>query len=753
MHDAYPAVADLVMVGGGHAHALALARWTMRPAPGVRVTLVTPTPRAGYSGMLPGRIAGLYKHDEVMADLAPLAAAAGARIILAEAVGVDRRLKRVRLAGRPDIAYDALSLNVGCHTPLLPVLAGAEAPPQALAVKPLDPFLEGLDAFAAKPESAEAAVVVVGGGVGGCELALALRRRLGPGASLTLVERGAAVGRELPNKPRAALEAALRQADVRIETDAAAEGLADGALALLDGRRLAAELVISCAGAVPPPLLAQTGLARDDRGFIRVGPTLQSISDPAVFACGDAAALEPEAAPKAGVYSVRQGPILCENLARRLQGRPLRRYRPQQDFLRLISLGDARALAARRLAPRLLGASAPVFSGRGAALWRLKDRIDRAFMDKLKPRPPKPAPALAPPAAAQGLSAELARDPLCGACGAKVGFGALDGAMAALSPAARRMLPEGMGDDAALLTLAPGAAPGLVSIDQLRGFTEDYFLLARIAVFHAFGDIWASGAEPAGALMAVTLGPQSAALQEEALRQALEGAASACAEADAPLLGGHSAAGAETSVTVAAAGRLMSGGRAIPQGGARAGDALILTKPLGVGAILAAHMRAQAPGPALAAALAAMNRPIASEAAVLARAGAGAMTDVTGFGLLGHLRRLAAASGVDAELLLSAAPMLPGAEALAAAGVQSSLAPANRAALFGALSGGGTDDPREALLYDPQTAGGLLAALPAEAAASAIEDLESAGIDARIIGRLIEPRQGGGAIALDAAPL
>ncbi|OZA10087.1 MAG: selenide, water dikinase SelD [Rhodobacterales bacterium 17-64-5] len=168
----------------------------------------------------------------------------------------------------------------------------------------------------------------------------------------------------------------------------------------------------------------------------------------------------------------------------------------------------------------------------------------------------------------------------------------------------------------------------------------------------------------------------------------------------------------------------------ITKGGAKPGDKLILTKPVGSGTIMAAEMAmAETPGlvlgEAVASALRQMSQPNGPAAAILAPH-ADAMTDVTGFGLAGHLLEILDASNTAATLYAAAIPTLAGALALAAAGQASSLAPANRAATISRISG--PETPLKALLYDPQTAGGLLAAVPAEIAETLLKAIPGAAI-------------------------
>ncbi len=252
-----------------------------------------------------------------------------------------------------------------------------------------------------------------------------------------------------------------------------------------------------------------------------------------------------------------------------------------------------------------------------------------------------------------------------------------------------------------------------MSVDQFRAFTEDGWLLGRVATLHAFGDVLAMGGAPEAALLAVQLPAMSEPLSERTLGDVMLGAESALDAIGAVLVGGHSAEGSESVVGVTALGRLAEGG-AIGLDGARPGDALWLTRPLGSGALLAGAMRRRAKGRDLAALYESLATPQSAEAAALRGAGARAMTDVTGFGLAGHLLGLLEASRLGAEIDLGALPAYAGAVDLLAEGVRSSIDPANRRAAAPQVSAPDAD-PRAGLLYDPQTAGGLLAALPAGA--------------------------------------
>jgi selenide,water dikinase len=279
--------------------------------------------------------------------------------------------------------------------------------------------------------------------------------------------------------------------------------------------------------------------------------------------------------------------------------------------------------------------------------------------------------------------------------------------------------------------LVCGELRQVIANDHLRAFSEDPWIVARIAAVHALGDVWAMGAAPQAMLASITLPRLSTRLQARWIDEIMTAAAEVAADAGAEIVGGHTSQGAELTIGFTVTGLAD---RVLTKAGARPGDVLVLTKPLGSGVILAAEMAGKAPGAAVAGAWASMMRPLATEAAILAPV-AQAMTDVTGFGLAGHLGEMLAASNVGARIDLSALPVLPGALDLLQAGERSTLHAANRAA---ALPEGLPEGPRAELMFDPQTAGGLLAALPADRVEAVQADCQRAGVTATVIGRIVE---------------
>ena len=724
MHSPLPLTRDLVLIGGGHTHALVLRRWGMVPLPGARLTLINPGPTAAYTGMLPGHVAGHYTRDELDIDLVRLARFAGARLILGAADGIDRAAKTVSVPGRPPVRYDILSIDIGITSdaPQIPGFLD-----HGVAAKPLDRFADHWASFCAEVARGERPpeVAVIGGGVGGVELALAMQHRLaglGSAPQVAVADAGRALSDVAP-RTRVTLLRRLARAGVALyEHDPAAEIGADE-LRLASGRAVPAALTVSVAGARAHRWLSRIGLAHRN-GFLTVDPQLRSVSDPAIYAVGDCAHLGFAPRPKAGVYAVRAAPTLFHNLRADLAGGARRRFGPQSGYLKLVSFGAKRAVADRS-----------GFSIAGPWVWSWKDRIDRAFMDKLTSLPAMRPPPLPFPRA-KGAGAARGSQPLCAGCGAKMGGTALATALARLPAPERHDVASRPGDDAAILRHGDGWQ--VLTTDHLRAFTEDPALFARIAAVHALGDIWAMGAAPQAATATVILPRMAPPLAEATLAELLHPAAEVFRAEGAELVGGHTTFGDELTLGLSITGLRDTAPIALE--GAVPGDALILTKPIGSGTILAGEMQLRAAGRDVAACHAAMAAPQGGLARLMTRH-AHAMTDVTGFGLAGHLMNICLASAVGARLSVEAIPVFPGAEALAAAGVHSTLSPDNRAAVADLIHGVG-DTPRERLLFDPQTSGGLLAAVPGAEADALLAALQEAGATAARIGSLVDAPPG-----------
>jgi selenide,water dikinase len=711
MRQREPIERDLVLVGGGHAHVHVLKSFGMRPMPGVRVTLVSRDVETPYSGMLPGYVAGHYSLEECHIDLGRLARFAGARLIRDEAVGLDRTGQAVLCGAHPPIRYDTLSIDIG-STPRAEV-PGAEE--NTIAVKPIDRFAARWEALLVRArEMPRLRLAVGGGGAGGVELALSAQHRLAPltgeGLVITLVTREAL----LPShnaRVRRFFEGILAEHRIEALTGREIVRVEPGVLIGPDGQRIEFDEALWVTEAGVAPWLPETGLPLTPDGFIAVDNKLRSAGDPRIFAAGDVAAMIGHPREKAGVYAVRQGPPLAGNLRRALAGRRLRRAVPQRRALALIGTGDGQAVASRG-----------PFAAHGPRLWQLKDWIDRRWMRRYTELPE--------------MLPEPGEEPMrCGGCAAKVPAAVLDRVMRQLQPAANSTVMIGLDspDDAALVSF-PGAPPLLQSVDFFRAMVDDPYLFGRIAATHALADIYAMGGNPESALAIATLPPARPAIVEHDLFHMLRGGLDVLEPAGAVLVGGHSAEGAELALGFAVTGRPRPG-KLLRKAGLRPGDRLVLTKPLGTGVILAGAARGLVASRLVEEVIATMLQSAAPAASCLLNCRATACTDVTGFGLLGHLLEMLRASGVDGVLDPETIPVLEGALPLLARGITSSLHSQNISALS-ALDPGAKTHELAPLLIDPQTAGGLLAGVPADRAVECLAELRGCGYRAALIGKV-----------------
>ena len=838
---------DLVLVGGGHSHAHVLKMFGMHPEPGVQLTLITRDVDTPYSGMLPGYVAGAYTWRDAHIDLAKLASFANARLVHAEACGLDTERKQVLLTGRPPISYDVLSIDIGSapkpvsfrtdgehkaatrsqpaseegaisgvlavvgavagvgvaavdvaaaavdaatkiatESPIgvhmtsgVRRLSGGRMPPPSpgslarpassarpvsaiTPVKPIDGFCRRWDDILARvlalPAGSVARIVVVGGGAGGVELTLSMQARLSrelarvgrdPSSqlSVTLVGRSAEL---MPQHSRG-----VRAIFSRIFADRGLTALLGTTIAYAtptelhttDGRAIPYDEAIWCTQGGAQDWLRSTSLALDAGGFIAVHPTLESTNTPDVFACGDVAAVLEHPRPKAGVFAVRQGPPLTDNLRHRLRGEPTLPFTPQSTFLGLIGAGDGQCVASRgRMALE------------GRWLWNLKDWIDRTWMhgyqDGLRgtmgggsmggDMASEPPSKVAMAAGSEALEKLAHASMRCGGCGAKVGVSVLSRVMERLREGNHLppdppdvLLGLDAPDDCAVL--APSKLASVHTVDFFRSLIDDPYTFGRVAANHALSDCHAMNAAPTGALAVAVVPYGLDSKVEEVLFQMMAGAARALSEAGAALLGGHSCEGQDLSLGFCVTGHVPARTE-LRKAGLAAGQTLLLTKPLGTGTLFAAHMRGAAQGRWMAAATNSMLSSNAEAARVLAAHGARACTDVTGFGLLGHLFELASASQARVRVRMGAVPLLPGAAETVASGIFSSLQPANlRLKRAVSNEAQALQHPAYPLLFDPQTAGGLLAAVPAGQAEACLDELRAAGYpEAAAIGEVVE---------------
>ncbi len=689
-----PIFKQLVFVGGGHSHALALRQWAMQPLPGVGISLISPQIMTPYSGMLPGLLAGHYQFEQTHIDLQKLALWAGIRYIRDSVIDIDPVNHIIHLQNHAPVEFDVCSVDIG-STPNQTIPGAAEF---TTPVKPINRFYHRWQQIRQRARQGQIhSIAVVGGGAGSVEVILAMAYRLNLSAShpvsfhlVTAADRVLANYHPLVRKR---VDRQLEKYAVQVHSRFKVSKVSEKTLYGNDNDAIDADEIIWCTQAAGADWLKSTPLDCDASGFIAIRPTLQSRSFDHVFAAGDIATLIDKPHPKAGVYAVRQAPVLFHNLRALLLKQPLKHYRPQSDFLSLLALGEKTAVGCKYF-----------FGFHGDWVWRWKDSIDRKFMAQFQQLPELDMPAdfSAPDSLIEpeDKSEPHQMDNRCRGCGGKIG-----------APLLQNVLSTVCGDYApkdAVQINTEGQAI-YQSVDLISSPVSDPWLFGRIAVNHALSDLYAMNLKPDSAQVMLTLPYAGEKIQQRELKSLLQGVSEQLEQQQCRLLGGHSAEAREMSVGLAVNG--------LPQApmfnkkGLQAGDKLVLSKPLGIGVILAAAMQNRVAGESYQQAIDIMLQSNQTAAMLLANLGVKACTDVTGFGLYGHLLEMCLASACRARIFLDKLPLIANVEQLAAQNIHSSLYRQNLK-LASPPSVWPADimkNPLFSILFDPQTSGGLLA--------------------------------------------
>lgn len=754
-----PIVKDLVLIGGGHSHAIVLRMFGMKPLPGVRITLITQASDTPYSGMLPGHVAGFYSHDECHIDLRSLAQFAQAQLYIDRVIGLDLTNKKVFCANRPEVAFDLLSIDIG-STPAKTSVPGAAE--YTIPAKPVSQLLtqwnqlcRDVASYVFTASQQPIRLGIVGGGAGGVELTLAMQSHLHQifkaaqqpmkNLEIHLFHSRPELMPNYSSWVRHRFQEILTQRGIQLHLQETVSEIHQNSsptpllVKCESGLKVECDRIFWVTQASAPEWLKAAGLATDTKGFIQVNDTLQSVSHPDIFAAGDIATIVNHPRPKAGVFAVRQGKPLFNNLRRTLLGKQLKPYKPQKKYLSLIGTGDKKAIA-----------SWGEFGfGSSSVLWRKKDAIDRQFMDRFKNLPEmRQEEGLSASSPDLGVNEKSRLSPSamrCAGCGSKVGSTVLARVLYRIKqeqPSDDRTKDIVIGldapDDAAVVQVPAGQLI-VHTIDYFRSLINDPFIFGQISANHCLSDIFAMGATSQTALAIATIPYALETKVEETLYQLLSGAVKVLNIAQTPLVGGHTTEGSELGFGLSCNG-LAHPDKLLRKGGLQPGQVLILTKALGTGTLFAADMRRRAKGRWIDSAVESMLLSNQAAATCLVQHRATACTDITGFGLIGHLiEMIQASSNVAVELKLETIPVLEGAQETLQQGIFSSLQPENlQVARYISNVEQVSDRSNYHLLFDPQTSGGLLAAIPAEQANACLDSLQALGyLNSSLIGRVM----------------
>jgi pyridine nucleotide-disulfide oxidoreductase family protein len=366
-----PGLKHLVLLGAGHSHVHVLQSLAQSRPANLSITVVAPSPRQLFAGMVPGFVAGHYTLDQCVIPLERLLSRCGARYIQSSGIAIDADKQTVLLANGETVAYDWLSLNTG------PVMDREKIEEQmpgarehALFVRPIEAFGQLWPQVAEMGQGRAIHLAVVGAGAAGLELAMAAAHALQdplypPGSRVTLVTGGPTPAPNYPAGAQLRVQQALQRLRITVLADACV-GVGLGEIMLASGSRLACDAPLLAVGSQAPVWLAGSSLSLDIAGFLAVNRFQQSTSHPQVFAAGDVARRVDVPHPRSGMYAARAGASLLANLRAALQAQALQAFPPPKRTLNLLSCGGQHAIA-----------EWGGFSVEGRWVWRWKDRIDR----------------------------------------------------------------------------------------------------------------------------------------------------------------------------------------------------------------------------------------------------------------------------------------------------------------------------------------------------------------------------------------
>ena len=677
-------------MGAGHAHVEILRRWGMAAPSDVQLTLISPDSETLYSGMLPGLISKQYKKSEIVLDAHYLAKNAGAIFMRDSVLGIDPEKQQLKLLTRPALSYDFVSFDIGSKAKSGNLDLNSR---KIIATRPFKQLHEKLQFWDAEVAAGKRQhIACVGAGAAGFELALALRARYkGALCFITLIDAS--------HKLSTLQKKILTKHGIEIISGAHMESAKESGsgqirINLSGGEQLPADKLLWAAGPEAQSLFANLG---DQQGFLLVNKFLQSEKYSNIFGAGDC--ISHKSYPwidRAGVYAVREAPVLFHNLlAQVTSNKKLRAFVPQKKYLRLLNTSSGSAILDRW----------PFYFSAKMA-WKLKDRIDRNFMKKYQP----------------DLNAKPMLEPECGGCGGKVSSESLCNVLESINPNHQKN-----SDDVAIVDIAGGQLA--VTVDQFKDFGVDPYLLGKIAAVGATSDLYAKGIEPQYALSLVGMPKFSSKLTETFLNQWMAGANAVFQPENIAVVGGQT--NESTDWTAGFSLIAAKKERFWKKGPPAIGDDLILTKPLGSGILLAAAMQEVCVGDDLDLCLKEMEKSAHIAYSVFKEYPVSAATDITGFSFLGHLSEMLINGEISVELNWNAIPFYQGAIELYLKGYRSKMNVKNEQSfpVFG-LEG------QEKILYTPETAGGILAAVPKALSAECVEKLKKVGLQAAIVGNV-----------------
>ena len=670
---------QLVLLGGGHAHVQVLRKLCMNFYEGLHVILINNSLESAYSGMTPAYIQDYYKINEIMIDLQRLCFNAGVTFINDEVIQLKTEEKKVILKNRPSIHYDLLSINTGCISKKNNIKIHENS--KNIFIKPINNLIKNLNALDEIIKNTNNTKInIIGGGVAAFEISFALRQRFHNKISISIISKNILLEKNLNTKTINELKKISENMNISLKESDVIE-IKKNELLLSNGEIFPSDLNLISTGAQIPEWIQNSSLEKND-GFIGIKTNLQSINDENIFAAGDVASIQDHRRPKSGVMAVRQGQILKENIFLKIQGKKLKKFRPQKNWLYIIGTYPNKALL-----------NYMYLSFHSKWCWTLKKWIDKSFIKRFS-FPNK----LNMKKKIVSENFEIQNQEMyCQGCGSKISKATLIDYLSENSKNNELA-------DSSIVKFSNNQI--LQTVDHIKLFNSiDPFDFGIISYLHSQNDIIAAGGSVHSLNISVGVPFGDGNTEIFYLKSFMKGIEHLSKFDNASIISGHSYQTFEPGITINMNGTYEHESKKTL---AKENNLIYLSKPLGVGYLLAAYFKNSdlLDSQDFKEVLSSMKLSNKNASEIAKKHQTKSMTDISGFGLASHLGDICKSSGLTANIHLDEKLLInPNLEILK--NFQSTGYKSNYQSVSQYINSEG-NNPYLDILYDPQTNGPLL---------------------------------------------
>ena len=593
---------------------------------GLHVILINDSLESAYSGMTPAYIQNFYKIHEIMIDLQRLCFNAGVTFINDEVIQLKTEKKKIILKNRPSVDYDLLSINTGSISKKTNLKIHKNS--KCIFIKPINNFIKNLKTIdSLVKKNNEIKINIIGGGLAAFEISFALRLRYHNKVSITIISKNILLEKNLNSKSIIELKKTSQQMKVSIKESNVLE-IKKNKLLMSNGEIFPSDLNLISTGAEIPEWLKSSSLLKIEE-FIGIKTTLQSINDENIFASGDVASIQDFQRPKSGVMAVRQGQILKENIFLQIQGKKLKRFLPQKNWIYVIGTHPDKALL-----------NYYNFSFHAKWCWTLKTWIDKSFIKKFS-FPNKLD--MKKKIVSYDLFKIPTKEMYCQGCGSKVSKTTLIDYL--LESSNNNELA-----DSSIVTFSKKQI--LQTVDHIKLFDSiDPYDFGMISYLHSQNDIIAAGGNVHSLNVSIGVPFGEGYSEIFYLKSFMRGVEHLSKIDDASIISGHSYQTSEPGITINMNGIYEHESKKTL---AKKNNLIYLSKPLGVGYLLAAYFKNSnlLTAQDFSNVLSCMKLSNKNASVVAKKNQTNSMTDISGFGLASHLGDICKSSGLAANIHL-----------------------------------------------------------------------------------------------------